>query len=197
MSNLTFLDCATCVNCCCLTLTLQRQFSKHVSDKVPRANRPHGTSGDIIFLPKSGLFNWICFWHLDSHCPPPPPPLLEMKNCIRYDFMWSNTYCFIWTQFQSIAGTNLNNVIESLRTNYDSIVSHGYTHVDFVSDWEGIHIARLIGIASRPDSCCWAERQQWLGGSLCASIEDSRELKQLIAIYSNFTYMCIIQSILN
>ena len=43
-----------------LTFMSKTASLKHVPDKVPRAKWPHGMSGNIMFLSKSGLFNWIC-----------------------------------------------------------------------------------------------------------------------------------------
>ena len=54
-----------------LTLTAKTASLKHASDKVLRANWPRGTYGDIMFLSKSGPFNWICDSNLDFDFAPP------------------------------------------------------------------------------------------------------------------------------
>ena len=65
VSNLSFLDVARfwyfVSNVC-----PEKTSLKHVSDKVARANWPHGTSGNIMCLSTSGLFNCICHWNLGS-----------------------------------------------------------------------------------------------------------------------------------
>ena len=38
------------VSLCCLTLTSKATYVEHVSDKVPRAKLPHGTSSNSMFL---------------------------------------------------------------------------------------------------------------------------------------------------
>ena len=62
MFNLTFWDVATVlfVIFYCPTSTSKTTYFQHVSDKVPKAKWPHGTSGNAMCLSKSGLFNWIC-----------------------------------------------------------------------------------------------------------------------------------------
>ena len=73
----------TFVNYCLLTFTSKKASLKHVSDKVPRAKWPHGTYGNIMFLSKSGLYNWICYWNLDFQIPSNPPLLCLINSFYR------------------------------------------------------------------------------------------------------------------
>ena len=43
-----------------LTFISKTGSLKHVSDKALRAKWPHWTYGDIMFLSKSWIYNWIC-----------------------------------------------------------------------------------------------------------------------------------------
>ena len=87
MSNLTILDFAICVDLCCLIYIEHGIFD--VSDKVPRAKWPHGTSGNTCFRQNLdfsiGFATEISIFTL-------PPPLLCFL-CLIYSFYRKHVSC--------------------------------------------------------------------------------------------------------
>ena len=79
-------------NCCCVALTSNTKPFKHVSDKVPRAKWPHGTSGNTMFLPNLDFS--IGFLPFESRFFSYPPFVFFLSNqfilqevcflCIQY-----------------------------------------------------------------------------------------------------------------
>ena len=112
------------------------KWFQDVSDRSSNATWPHGTSGNIMFLSTSGLFNWICHSNLDLH---PPPPLLRfLFPLLNNSFGWHSIF---WTNMQLVyflynhsahliiwrVYVNLEwNVV--IRKRHDSVCSHDCIH---------------------------------------------------------------------
>ena len=65
MSYLTFGDVAPIVSFWCLTVMSKNCIFWTCSEKVPSAKWPHRPDENTMFLSKSGLFKWVCYWNID------------------------------------------------------------------------------------------------------------------------------------